>query len=107
MILKVHHVTTYRYDRPVRGVVQSHRLTPSRCDGQRVLDWSIKVSDGIAGGAFRESYPDFGERLRFAAGLGLRYYTGIGPIRLDVAFPLQKEAGQRGYGVYLGIGQAF
>ncbi|MGY6570747.1 MAG: autotransporter assembly complex protein TamA [Salinarimonas sp.] len=78
------------------------------------LEARIRITDTIgivpfidAGGAFRESYPDFGERLRFAAGLGLRYYTGIGPIRLDVAFPLQKEAGQRGYGVYLGIGQAF
>ena len=60
-----------------------------------------------AGGAFRESYPDFGERVRISAGLGLRYYTGIGPIRLDVAVPLQRERGQRGYGIYLGIGQAF
>jgi len=78
------------------------------------LEARIRITDTIgivpfidAGGAFRESYPDFGERVRFAAGLGLRYYTGIGPIRLDVAFPLQKESGQRGYGVYLGIGQAF
>ena len=78
------------------------------------LEARIRITDTIgivpfidAGGAFRESYPDFGERLRFSAGLGLRYYTGIGPIRLDVAIPLQKVAGQRGYGVYLGIGQAF
>ena len=32
MLLRVDHETGYRYDRPVRGVVQCHRLTPSVCD---------------------------------------------------------------------------
>jgi translocation and assembly module TamA len=41
------------------------------------------------------------------AGLGLRYDTGIGPIRLDVATPaLGDEAGER-IEVYIGIGQSF
>lgn len=78
------------------------------------LEARIRVTDTIgivpfidAGAAFAESYPDFNENIRVSAGLGLRYYTGIGPIRLDVAVPLTKERGQRGYGVYLGIGQAF
>ena len=34
MRLIVDHVTRYTYDVPVRGVVQSHRLTPSPFDGQ-------------------------------------------------------------------------
>lgn len=59
MILNVSHVTTYRYDQPVRGVVQSHRLTPSQFDGQRVIDWRVLVSDGIAGGAFRDGAGDW------------------------------------------------
>lgn len=59
MILSVAHETTYRYDQPVRGVVQSHRLTPSLYDGQRVIDWQIVVSDGIAGGAFRDGAGDW------------------------------------------------
>ena len=59
MILSVEHVTTYRYDRPVRGVVQSHRLTPSRFDGQRVISWAVRVSDGIPGGAFRDGAGDW------------------------------------------------
>ncbi|TVR11783.1 MAG: outer membrane protein assembly factor [Salinarimonadaceae bacterium] len=78
------------------------------------LEARIRVTDTIgvvpfidAGAAFAESYPDFNENIRVAAGLGLRYYTGIGPIRLDVAIPLTREHGQRGYGIYLGIGQAF
>lgn len=78
------------------------------------LEARIRITDTIgivpfvdAGAAFAESYPDFDENIRVSAGLGLRYYTGIGPIRLDVALPLTKERGQRGYGIYLGIGQAF
>lgn len=59
MRLAVHHVTTYRYDTPVRGVVQSHRLTPTVCDGQRVVDWVVTVSDGQRGGAFRDGAGDW------------------------------------------------
>ncbi|MGL6208483.1 MAG: transglutaminase N-terminal domain-containing protein, partial [Paracoccaceae bacterium] len=58
MLLKVDHVTRYAYDRPVRGVVQSHRLTPSRFDGQKVLDWQVVVTDGLAGGSFRDGAGD-------------------------------------------------
>ena len=49
MLLSVDHVTHYRYDRPVRGVVQSHRLMPSRFDGQKVLDWSVTMTGGTHG----------------------------------------------------------
>jgi translocation and assembly module TamA len=78
------------------------------------LEARVKITDTIgivpfidAGTAFASSYPDFDERIRVAAGLGLRYYTGIGPIRLDVATPLSRERGDRSIAIYVGIGQAF
>lgn len=40
------------------------------------------------------------------AGLGLRYETGIGPIRVDIATPVDDGAGQD-FELYIGIGQAF
>ncbi len=40
------------------------------------------------------------------AGLGLRYDTGIGPIRLDVGAPVSGHTG-KGIQLYIGIGQAF
>lgn len=40
------------------------------------------------------------------AGLGVRYDTGIGPIRLDVAAPISGSTG-KGIQFYVGIGQAF
>jgi translocation and assembly module TamA len=47
------------------------------------------------------------EDLRLGAGLGIRYYTGLGPLRLDVAVPLNRKAGDPDYAIYAGIGQAF
>lgn len=47
------------------------------------------------------------EDLRLGAGLGVRYYTGLGPLRADFAIPLNKKAGDPDYAIYVGIGQAF
>jgi translocation and assembly module TamA len=40
------------------------------------------------------------------AGLGLRYGTGFGPIRLDLAVPVGGSTGKGGQ-VYVGLGQSF
>lgn len=53
-----------------------------------------------------ELYPDFSD-VRLGAGLGLRYNTAFGPIRLDVALPLDRYDGGSRYGIYAGIGQSF
>ena len=78
------------------------------------LEARIKVTDTIgvvpfidAGTAFSSEFPDFDEDIRFAAGVGLRYYTGIGPIRLDVAFPLNRRRRDSSFALYVGFGQAF
>ncbi len=49
----------------------------------------------------------FTSQWRVGAGVGARYYTAIGPIRLDVAVPLNKEPGGDSFELYIGIGQAF
>lgn len=59
MRIAVDHVTIYRYDQPVRAVVQSHRLHPSIFDGQQVEHWDVTVSDGIRGGGFRDGAGDW------------------------------------------------
>jgi translocation and assembly module TamA len=60
------------------------------------------------GRAYEEQTPDFGRGLYWGAGAGLRYYTLIGPVRLDVAFPLQDRAGvDDSFQIYISIGQAF
>ena len=74
----------------------------------------VKVTDTIgivpffdAGNAFASSTPDFRQPLQMAAGLGLRYYTSIGPIRLDVAAPINPRPGDKPVAVYVSIGQSF
>jgi translocation and assembly module TamA len=37
----------------------------------------------------------------------VRYYTAIGPLRVDLAMPLTKVPGNDSYQVYIGLGQAF
>jgi transglutaminase-like putative cysteine protease len=58
MRLTVNHLTRYFYDRPVRSVVQSHRLTPSVFAGQKMLDWEVTVSGGQPGASHRDGAGD-------------------------------------------------
>jgi translocation and assembly module TamA len=51
-------------------------------------------------------YPRFRD-LQFGAGIGARYYTSFGPIRFDVATPLNRRSGDPRIAVYVSIGQAF
>ena len=45
--------------------------------------------------------------LRFGTGAGVRYYTPIGPIRLDIGVPLNREKGGDAFEIYIGLGQSF
>lgn len=90
------------------------RLTGGRSLFEGSLEARIKVTDTIgivpffdAGMAFSSAFPDFKERLQMSAGLGLRYYTAIGPIRVDVAAPLNPRKGDKPVALYVSIGQAF
>jgi transglutaminase-like putative cysteine protease len=58
MRLTVDHITRYRYDRPVRSLVQSHRLAPSVFAGQKVIDWTVAVTGGIQGAWHRDGAGD-------------------------------------------------
>jgi translocation and assembly module TamA len=47
------------------------------------------------------------EEIRVGAGAGIRYYTPIGPIRLDVAVPTKTRPNQDAFDIYIGLGQSF
>ncbi|WP_437440010.1 autotransporter assembly complex protein TamA [Neorhizobium galegae] len=73
----------------------------------------VKVSENIGivpfvdiGTVSTGIVPDFSD-IRAGAGIGVRYATPFGPLRLDVAIPLQRYDGGSQYGIYAGIGQAF
>lgn len=73
----------------------------------------VRVTDTIGivpffdmGSAFATEYPDF-DGMKYSAGVGLRYYTSIGPLRVDFAFPLNPGPEDGDFGVYVSLGQAF
>jgi translocation and assembly module TamA len=45
--------------------------------------------------------------MRYAAGLGARYYSSFGPIRIDVGVPLNRQKGDGPFAVTVSLGQAF
>ncbi len=77
------------------------------------LEARLRVTDTIGivpffdmGSAFASEWPDF-DGMKYSAGVGLRYYTAIGPLRVDFAFPLNPGPEDGDFGVYVSLGQAF
>lgn len=59
-----------------------------------------------AGAVGFDETPDF-SAMRYAAGVGVRYKLPFGPIRADIAIPLDKREGDAAFQVYISLGQAF
>ena len=55
-LLRIRHVTRYRYDAPVRYGLQQLRVTPKSRAGQSVLDWSVTVEGGRIETEFDDSH---------------------------------------------------
>jgi translocation and assembly module TamA len=64
------------------------------------------VAFADAGAVSESGIPGTGA-LSVGVGIGLRYFTPIGPIRADIATPLNHNQGDPSVQLYIGIGQAF
>jgi len=60
-----------------------------------------------AGQVYEKSLPQLGTEPQFSAGLGFRYFTSIGPVRIDFAFPLNPRPSDPFMQFYVSIGQSF
>ena len=88
--------------------------------GKSLAEFSIeaRIRTGLLGGAlafvpfldagniYSGSTPDLSD-LRFGTGIGVRYHTSFGPIRVDVGTPLNRRSGDDVVAVYVSLGQAF
>lgn len=87
--------------------------TGGRSFAETSVEMRIAVNDkfGIvpfvdAGTVSTNQFPDFSD-IRVGAGIGVRYLTPFGPLRVDAAVPLNRRPGDPRFGIYAGIGQAF
>lgn len=78
------------------------------------LEARFRVTENIGlvpfldgGMVYEEELPKLFQDFQWGAGIGLRYYTPIGPVRLDVAVPLDKKNDDKSYQIYISIGQTF
>jgi translocation and assembly module TamA len=75
----------------------------------------VRVTDRIGlaffldgGNAFEDITPSPGEELFWGAGVGVRYFTPIGPFRFDIAMPLDRRDGlDDAFQIYISLGQSF
>lgn len=89
-------------------------VTGGRSYVEASAELRMKVTETIglvgfvdAGNSFEAPYPDFSGGLKVGVGAGLRYFTPVGPLRLDVAVPLSPEKDDPRFAVYVGLSQAF
>jgi translocation and assembly module TamA len=78
------------------------------------MEARIKITETIgivpfvdAGSYYESPLPQLGRTPLYGIGVGLRYYTAFGPLRLDLATPLHKRSGDSPIQVYISLGQAF
>jgi len=60
-----------------------------------------------AGNVFEESTPRLDQKILKSWGLGMRYHSPMGPVRFDLAYPLDRRSIDNSYQIYVSIGQTF
>lgn len=88
--------------------------------GRSLVEFSLeaRIRTGLMGGAIgvvpfidagsvdEDPIPGFGS-IKYGAGIGLRYYSSFGPIRVDIAAPINPGPNDAPVAVYVALGQAF
>jgi translocation and assembly module TamA len=103
----------YRY----QSVGPEFEGTEDPIGGTEIEAGSLEFRQRIGGNFGAAAFVDGGEvtasasgvpnTFRIGVGAGLRYYTPIGPVRLDIAVPTKRRSTDDAFEVYIGLGQAF
>ena len=77
-------------------------------------EFRLKVNETLGGvvfieggNVFDQATPELSRDLRWAIGFGARYFTAVGPLRLDFGFPLNRRPIDDSFQFYVSVGQAF
>jgi len=102
------------YDYQSRGVLVDGNFSGGLSKVTLNAELRAKVTETIGVTAFfdvgtvgSEPWPTGADSWHRGAGIGLRYQTGFGPLRLDIARGLDRVGGDPEVGIYIGLGQAF
>ena len=83
-------------------------LIEAAVEARAKVTQNIQIAGFVdTGGVSDRPLPNINEDIFIGVGGGVRYITPIGPIRADVAFPLDKRDVDRGWQLYIAIGQPF
>jgi translocation and assembly module TamA len=96
------------------GPEENGRVVGGRSMVESSLELRLRLKNNFGlvafldgGQVFPESRLQWRDDFFWGAGLGVRYFMDFAPIRLDVAFPLNKRDKDSAFQVYISIGQAF
>ncbi len=90
-------------DRPTGGT----SVTAATIEYRQRFGQSFGAVVFVDAGQVGTSSAPFTGTVQTGVGVGARYYTSIGPIRLDVAVPVDKRRKDESLEAYIGLGQAF
>ena len=95
-------------------VLYFHIGAPGRSVIEGAVEARVKAFNNIqiasfidAGQISQNSLPDFSGDYQIGVGAGIRYLTPIGPIRLDIATPIDPRPTDRAWQLYISLGQPF
>ena len=92
---------------PNNDPVGGRSLAEFALEGRVRLFGNFGIVPFLDGGNISTSYlPRFTD-FRFGTGIGVRYYSSFGPIRIDVGTPINPQRGDPRVAVYVSLGQAF
>lgn len=106
-------------DGSLRGVpYQTGGADPAVVGGRSLLESGIELRARVAeklsliyfveaGDVFTRPWPGFAVEPRLTTGVGVRFLTDVGPIRVDIGFPINRRTGLDIWQLYIGLGQSF
>ncbi|MEM6536504.1 MAG: BamA/TamA family outer membrane protein [Pseudomonadota bacterium] len=93
---------------------EDNNPTGGRSVIEAAIETRAKVTETIQAAAFidtgsvsENSLPDFAGDYFVGVGVGARYLSAIGPLRVDFALPLERRSSDRAWQLYISLGQPF
>jgi len=92
---------------PDNNPIGGTSITAGTIEFRQRLSGNFGAAVFVDAGQVGETSRPFTGTVHVGIGGGVRYYTAIGPVRVDFALPLNREPGGDRFEIYIGLGQVF